>query len=264
MPEIVYWNVARPPRLLRRLPYTNHLARLENNFGDLLGPMVVGRLLEVNHYRNMSPTRPLLTVGSIIHMATMGSVVWGSGRNGNSDSLLSTALDIRAVRGPLTRNWLLSKGVKCPVIYGDPALLLPELRPDLVEASRVKRHDVTFVRHIDQKPQLPIRKVRTISARDELEKVLRTIVQSKFVVASSLHAIIVAEAFGIPARTVRSPTESPFKYEDYYQGTGRRNYRIALNLREAVKAGGEEDLIFDREPLVEAFPFDLFESCPDR
>ena len=40
-------------------------------------------------------------------------------------------------------------------------------------------------------------------------------------VSSSLHGIVIAEAYGVPAVLVASSTEPVFKYEDYYAGTGR-------------------------------------------
>lgn len=240
------------------------LVRLEGNFGDLLGPMVVGLLLarEGGDPRT-PPTRRLLAVGSILHLARTGDVVWGAGRNGRiGDSVHCTeGLDVRAVRGPLTREWLVSRGVECPEVFGDPALLLPMLRPDLVELARSKRHAVTFVRHIDDRPSLPRRGVHTVSARADLERVLRSIAQSELVVATSLHAVIVAEAFGIPARSIRNASEPEFKFADHYLATGRPSYRRSDSIDAAIASGGEPPASFDPAPLLAAFPFDLFPTA---
>jgi pyruvyltransferase len=80
------------------------------------------------------------------------------------------------------------------------------------------------------------------------------------VLASSLHALIVAEAYGIPARYVRlSDHESIFKYNDYYLGTGRQQDKIATSVDEAVEMGGFAPPQFDASKLLKAFPFDLWQ-----
>lgn len=47
--------------------------------------------------------------------------IWGTGINGkvSEDLHKFEKLDVRAVRGPLTRNYLISKGINCPEVYGD-------------------------------------------------------------------------------------------------------------------------------------------------
>ncbi|WP_346793949.1 polysaccharide pyruvyl transferase family protein, partial [Klebsiella pneumoniae] len=50
----------------------------------------------------------------------------------------------------------------------------------------------------------------------------KEIVNSKFVISGSLHGIIIAEAYGIPAIFLDNNSgESRFKYDDYYFGSGR-------------------------------------------
>lgn len=263
MTEVVHWNPKRPPRLIRRLPdrLTRPLVRAENNFGDLLGPMVVrGLLARAGRDPGSPPSQRLLAVGSILHLARPGDVVWGAGRNGRiADSEHRTdGLDVRAVRGPLSQEWLLERNVECPSVFGDPALLLPWLRPDLVECSGIKRHTVTFVRHIDDRPTWGRRGVHTVSARADVERVLRSIVQSELVVSTSLHAVIVAEAFGIPARSIRNASEPEFKFADYFLATGRPTFSRSDSIDAAVALGGERPPVFDPAPLIAAFPFDIF------
>jgi pyruvyltransferase len=83
------------------------------------------------------------------------------------------------------------------------------------------------------------------------------------VVASSLHGVVVAEAFGVPARFVRlSETESLLKYEDYLLGTGRTDEPFAKSIDEALDMGGMPPPRFDAEGLMAAFPFDLWSGGP--
>ena len=99
---------------------------------------------------------------------------------------------------------LLTRGVDCLEIFGDPALLLPSVRPDLTLLAEDKRHRVTFIPHIDDPWRQERHGLHSISPRVNVENVLRTVVQSEFVVATSLHAVIVGEAFGGRQRSVAS------------------------------------------------------------
>lgn len=86
----------------------------------------------------------LLGIGSIVHFAQTNDCIWGTRVDGNvpDESMAFTDLDVRAVRGPLTRERLLGKGIDCPEIYGDPGLLTPQSLP---EASLMgdREHDRT-------------------------------------------------------------------------------------------------------------------------
>ncbi len=135
-----------------------------------------------------------------------------------------TFLDVRAVRGPHTRGFLQDRGINVPEIFGDPALLLPHVAPELLNAAQHKRHKVTIVPNMeDLRLHRSLRLVpNVLNPRSGLRRCLYRIVRSELVVGSSLHAIIVAEAFGIPARVVESKVEHHFKYADYYAGNGPR------------------------------------------
>jgi pyruvyltransferase len=87
---------------------------------------------------------------------------------------------------------------------------------------------------------------------------LQRIAASRFVVGSSLHGIVIAESLGIPARVIASAAEHPFKYEDYYLGTGRHDVEAAGSVREAVAMGGRDLPEFDAGSLIAAFPADLW------
>lgn len=90
--------------------------------------------------------------------------------------------------------------------------------------------------------------------------VVEQIVGADLVLASSLHGVVIAEAFGIPARHVRlTETEPPFKYDDYARGTGRSGIDSANSVAEALEMGGAPPISFDPQALLATFPHDLWE-----
>ena len=261
--ELFSWNPKWPVcrgRVSRFVP----IERPVNNFGDLLGPIIIERLMRIVGLQAETRTATrLLSVGSVLHFARDGDVVWGSGVNGKIpvDSYNFKSLDVRAVRGPHTRAVLQDHGIKVPAIFGDPALLLPHVAPELLNASRDKRHKLTIVPNMeDLRRHRSLRLVADVlNPRSGLRHCLYRIVHSELVVGSSLHAIVVAEAFGIPARVVESKVEHHFKYADYYAGTGRSSYSPAPTVQEAIRAGGEPLPNLSVRPLLDAFPADLWE-----
>ena len=139
-------------------------------------------------------------VGSIIKYARRGTVVWGAGTK-RANQEVSPDADYRAVRGPLTRAMILHNGGKCPDIYGDPALLLPRFyRP-----KRDKKFKVGLVRHYvhldvpvilgDGATEIPIKRC----GYDGIERFIDEILECEVILSSSLHGIIAANAYGIPA-----------------------------------------------------------------
>jgi len=260
--EVVHYNplVKVVPGKLGRL--APNWKRPINNFGDLIGPLLVDRMLEqagLDATAGTSGAR-LVAVGSIMKLAEPGDVVWGTGINGKSMSVgAGAALDIRAVRGPLTRQLLVDAGASVPEVYGDPALLWPMFWPRDLYAPNGASDPVTVVPNFhDWKSWRRDR--RAVNPRQDPHAVIKRIAASEFVCGSSLHGIIIAEAFGIPARLITPTTEPEFKYADYYRGTGRPDFRAARTLDEALELGGEPALNWDRQPLVDAFPNDLWQS----
>jgi len=257
--EVVHWNPHRPVMkglAGKLLP----IRRPVNNFGDLLGPEIVKRIASMQFSRSVleSAKGRLLAVGSILSLARPGDTVWGIGVNGKSldkPYALST-VSFRAVRGPLTREFVNRNGGQCPEIYGDPGLLVPRLWSEHELAG--PRHDITIVPNLNDLPLYDLSDPRILLPTTPLSACLSRIRNSRFVTGSSLHGIIVAEAFGIPARLINSGVEPAFKYNDYYMGSGRGGFKAARNIEEAVALGGEPPIDWDPSPLLSAFPSDLW------
>ena len=265
--EAIHWNphAWSLPLLGRRL------GPRVNNFGDLLGPMIVARIaaaegLVAQSSASQGRTR-LLSVGSVVHFGRDGDVVWGSGVNGkmDADRYAFEALDVRAVRGPKTRAFLQQRGIDVPAIYGDPGLLFADLFSELGLRSRPKTRSVTVMPNLNDRRAVSSRHASIVVLPTEgVTACVQAIAESEYVVASSLHAIVIAESIGTPCRLVAATAESPFKYEDYYLGTGRDPIEPAPSVEAALaESPVEPALEWDPAPLLSAFPRDLWRASSE-
>ena len=220
------------------------------NFGDEIGPLLVRAL--VGDRADQGDAR-LISVGSVLQFASPGDVVWGAGINGKVRQRVRYPLDVRSVRGPLTRAVLLGNGVRVPEVYGDPALLVPSLfssiRPDGAGGMLVVPNLNELERVSGDEVLSPLGDPLAIAAR---------IAGSGFVVASSLHALVIADAYGIPARPLVPVAEHPLKYLDYYAGTGRARVEFARSVDEAIALGPVAPAEVDIDAIARAFPHDIW------
>lgn len=236
------------------------------NFGDTLfrwiAERIAGRAIRPADVHGFAPK--FLAGGSILHCARPFDTIWGVGLRDPRQTFdegrrVPRGLDVRSVRGPITRDFLVKRcGLDVPEIYGDPALLLPTLFPELRRES--VRGRIGVVPHFSDQhsfERLPP-EAKLIRPDREPGEVISEILSCDFVIAGSLHGIIVAEAYGIPARWLKtSPTEPELKYFDYFQSTNR-NPRPATTLDEAMSLGAEPPIAdFDVAKLRAAFPSDL-------
>lgn len=239
------------------------------NFGDYLSLKIVERILDgpvkVSKKRAPPGQRKFLALGSLLFAANDHDVVWGSGTNDKRSEKSDynfTTLDVRAVRGPLTRQFLMDTyGIACPEIYGDPGLLVPYLFPEF-QRSENPTYDYIVVVHYNDFAQIPKDPDgHVVYATEPWDQVIQKILDSHFVISSSLHGVIVAEAFGIPARLLRVNEKEPLiKFKDYYYGTQRFDFQFATSIEEALLMGGEPPFQCDLEQLYDAFPFEFWPS----
>lgn len=235
------------------------------NVGDRLAIDLVARIIaekgmRFRHYNG--GTRRLFAVGSVLRVAQENDVVWGSGINGKTLHRWEGfhRLDLRAVRGPLTARKLTEMGMEVPDVYGDPGILADRYFPLQPTGTR----PYWVVPHLrepaDLYPGQPL-----LSPKQMPVKFLRKLVQAQVVVSSSLHGLVLAEAYGIPAvPLINRSGEHVFKYQDYYEGTGREfpgfSETVADALRREPPPGIPEGV---KDRLMAAFPWDLWGDRPD-
>lgn len=268
--RVGYWNPRRP---LSNGSFGARLALKSRpfNFGDLLGPLIVEQIASNRGLRSGNGDR-LLSVGSIMHFARPKDTIWGTGVNGKVDvGQLAAPIRVKAVRGPLTRKVLLDSGVDVPAVFGDPALLLPELFPALKVGESRNRlsfailpnlHDLARVLEMKRTGQLDARAV-VLNPASPARTVVKSIADCQLLLTSSLHGQIVAEAFGVPVAFAIPSVENRFKYADHLLATGRSESQPVCGFEARLEEARElqlPPLNWDAGPLVRAFPQEMWKA----
>lgn len=237
------------------------------NLGDVLNPYIVEKVTGIPP-RFERADRAMLAIGSVIKFAGDDRDVWGAGTPRMTDELNPRAR-YHAVRGPLTRELVLSSGGSVPPVYGDPALLMPRFYSPQVE----KKHALGIIRHVSDRNLGSLGDgVRDLNllrvGYAEMEAFIDELLECEAVVTTSLHGMILANAYGIPARwAVFSNSPKPIagdgtKYIDYLRSVGLQD-QTPLDL--AAFPVLDQDLLrhvdpataeisFDADALMEAFP----------
>ncbi len=250
-----------------------------SNFGDAVGPWLVQRMTgkSVVNGRRVSATAPtLLTVGSIIGYLDRGDVeIWGSGLikplEGRRLDVLRSLPDVtvHAVRGELTRADLEGKlGWEVPQVYGDPALLLPRFyRPRPCPAAEGKVAFLPHAKHAEHFAGHTSPEVHRVDVRHSLEQVIDEIAASTACVSSSLHGIILAQAYGVPWTWLRIKDDplngDRFKFEDFFTGIDEARVSskkvgiselAGLDVSSVGAAATLPGALRSLDPLLDAFP----------
>lgn len=263
--RIILDNTWRKPRKQKvnlhwwMIPPTNNLPS-QYNIGDYLSTVVVEWMKEQHKIESDASydgkTHHLYAIGSILTTGFQNATIWGSGTLHFHHFWWkkSRKLDVRCVRGPITRATLLINGYSCPEIYGDPAILMPLIySPD---PHTEKTEYIVIPNHsVDAGND---RELSTITK--DYKTFINRIVQAKLVISSSLHGIILAEAYGVPAILLTTDTISLLKYRDWYESTGRNEFPMASSIDDALNITPPPipDLSIMQKNIINAFPADLW------
>jgi hypothetical protein len=211
------------------------------NFGDELSCQLIEKisgkevkwiLPQKQNIFEKNFTKHVLAIGSILHFGAKNSLVWGSGLIEKS----SKAPDAKyfAVRGKFTRKELLNRGYSIPEVYGDPGLLAP-IYFDYKKTS--KKYKVGIIPHYveyDEVKKMFIKnnfssEFKMIDLRSPVKQVLNEINQCQTIVSSSLHGIIIPQAYRIPTLRVSFTNKiigDGIKYADYFDSVGIEHYKV--------------------------------------
>lgn len=216
--------------MLFRNPFKSNLVKAYwwrgvQNFGDAIAPFLLEQFADIQVEWGSISHAKIASVGSVLeHIPPMwDGYILGSGML-HEDSRLQimqmgkVSPKILALRGPLT-----ARGIPGTFALGDPGILADEL-----VGSQPKTRDLGVLPHFMDKDLLP--KYQSIMPTgtdvffidptnpDPLQ-VLCEIGSCQRIVTSSLHGMIVADAFGIPRKVEPAKANmkdgGDFKFRDY-------------------------------------------------
>ncbi len=243
------------------------------NFGDELNFTLIEALtgkstLNVNakYYQK----EHLLAIGSILGSTTSNSIIWGSGFISKQSVLLEKPKKIYAVRGPKTREKLISSGIDCPEIYGDPALLMPyvyqpkktiEKKYKVGIVPHIVDKDIAWLKHYSNNNEIKILNLQSSNPLSVIDDIL----ECEKIISSSLHGIIVSDAYNIPSLWVKfsnNITGGNFKFLDYFLSVKRKDKEAifidnSVTLREIMQNFTQYEIDINIKKLLNSFPYEL-------
>jgi len=192
------------------------------NFGDYLSDFIVEGVTKKKVVYTQLEKADLVAIGSIMSFLdnTWHKVkVWGTGHMYDKDlPVTNINVEILALRGHLSL-------AKYPNIrnipLGDPALLTSRY----IKPSKYKLNKVGVIPHYIDKEDPRIHALKNdprfmvINVFDSPIRVAKDISSCKFVISSSLHGVIVAHSYLVPAAWVELSNKvlgDGFKFRDYY------------------------------------------------
>jgi len=199
------------------------------NFGDDLTPWLMPRYGVLPIHRLPSSAR-LAGAGSILGFLPEGyaGAIWGSGLMEEVERPLPESR-VFAVRGPFSAELI---GVRGPVVFGDPGLLVarhvarPRRRWEIGVVPHGHHRRNPILRRLSQRDD---GSVHVINVHRHADSAVREIAACGVIVTTSLHGLITADAFGIPAAwSTLEPALNggDFKFRDYEAAVtpGRTRY----------------------------------------
>ena len=238
------------------------------NFGDDLTPWLLPKYGIVPIYREPRAAR-LIGVGSLLEFAASDyeGAIWGAGLMNDAAHALPRAAAL-AVRGPLTAERI---GLRDEPAYGDPGLLVARHLPRPASDGRIVVIPHGHHRAHERLARLVVDAGDTalvVNVHQRAASAVRQIAAGSTVLTTSLHGLITADAYGIPAvwTTLDPPlTGGDFKFRDYEAAVtpGRSRYvdftrLVSLDeipeLAQAVDAARVSALCAALETALERLP----------
>jgi len=257
----------------KRIPLWWSDSPYPGNLGDSLNPWIIDGLTGIPPIKvGLNDPGVMLAIGSTAQKARDNALVWGSGFI-SKDSPVNAKSEYCAVRGALSRAMVHKADGLCPPIYGDPALFMPLVFPR-VKKSTGRIGVIPHYIHEDlikggDYLHLSVKR----ASKADFQKFVDDLCECSYVFSSSLHGLIIARAYGIPARRLifsgKKLSGDDMKFEDYYSGIGLKHVSDAIDLsglsnwdeaRLKEYRSSDDPIPFDGHNLLSAFPYNDYLS----
>ena len=240
----------------------------KNNIGDAINPFLFQKIfsksiINVKNVLNLGVPPVYSFIGSVLDNSKVRNLtVLGSGFKSEHSKMLIAPKKVVACRGPLTRKKLINYNISVPEVYGDPAILLPDyLNPDVE-----KKNKIGVVPHYVDQDNAVLEKwckrdeVKIIDVFSPMETFVRELKSCELIVSSSLHGIILAHAYQIPATWIRLSDRiagGDFKFKDYYSSVKSKSNTLNISsqedLNKVLDKSNLPDISLLKDSLMEAF-----------
>jgi len=251
-----------------------------DNYGDVLSKYIVKKLSKSFVVKVKYPSsrfynffvKNYSVIGSIITAASVNTIVWGSGIIKKNENIRKAKF--LAVRGPRTRKRIMELGYEVPEVYGDPAILLPLL----FENKTAKKFQIGIIPHyVDYEEVNEFYKndsrIKVIDLLTfDVEQTTVEILECEQIVSSSLHGVIVSQAYNIPALWVKFSDKlsgDNVKFYDYFESLNMQynkefSYKVTDLTCEQIKIllSEEKDILLPKEEIVSIRRKELLSTCP--
>lgn len=249
------------------------------NWGDDLNVYLIEKITgrSVILYHNFWLARKLhfknyLCIGTLVDVfnyCNEKTIIWGSGHSGSERDFVHPQ-KVCSVRGPKTRELLLSRNISCPDVIGDPALILPlyyqpkklQQKYKLGIIPHVLDHEHPVVKDLKQKH--PDILIIDLANYEKWTDIIDQICSCECIASSSLHGLIVSDTYGVPNCWIELKGIIPgghFKFHDYAASVSRTfDQPYLLTSVEEISTLIEmceswTPPVVDRESILAACPF---------
>lgn len=243
----------------------------KENFGDIITPYLVKKITGIEpvlfYYGSKFSKyfRHYIMVGSIIGVSKKKTIIWGSGIIKEKEKIREGRFI--AVRGPRTQKRLKELGYNVPNIVGDPGLLLSKYYNPKIK----KTYKIGLVSHyVDfddlDKILLPYNNILHIDLMTtNVEDVIDQILSCDKIISTSLHGIITAHSYNIPAlwwKYSNKLSGDDIKFYDYFESVNLFDVKNNkdIDFAEIIKINdyllpNENAIDKIKENLLTVFPF---------